>query len=166
MRSYFLRLKTSLAAVFCTRCSFLMGFSGSPFIKLLQLSIWLVINACIIVHVASWLRNIRSLLRLWRWYLAFWQAFVICISIFKLESKTTPRFGTDVTGVIWSSPTWMNGMFTRSSCCLLPTIKNSVLLSFTISMLEIIQLLGSATQFSMAVTEAVWFVEGMGLNDR
>ena len=28
------------------------------------------------------------------------QAFLICISIFKLESKITPRFRTDVTGVI------------------------------------------------------------------
>ena len=61
------------------------------------------------------------------------------ISIFKLESKITPRFHTDITGVIWSSPTWINGMCTRSSCCLLPAVKNSVLLSFTISMLEAIQ---------------------------
>ena len=36
MRSYFFRLKASLAAVFCTRWSFLMIFSGSPSIKLLQ----------------------------------------------------------------------------------------------------------------------------------
>ena len=46
-----------------------------------------------------------------------------------------------------------------------PTINNYVLLSFTISMLEIIQPLNSAIQLSMAVIEAVWFVQGMGLND-
>ena len=97
---------------------------------------------------------------------AFLPAFVICISIFKLESKITPKFRADVTCVIWFSPTWMNGLLTRSSCCLLPTIKNYVLLSFTINMLEIIQPLSSATQFPMPLTEAVGFVEGMRVNDR
>ena len=99
--------------------------------------------------------------------LAFWQAFIIYMSIFEVEiKKITPRFLTDVTGVILSSHTWLNGMVTRSSICLLPTIKKSALLSFAISMLVIIQLLSSATQFLMAVTEAVWFVKGMGLSDR
>ena len=83
---------------------------------------------------------------------------------FQVGVKNHTRFRTDVTGVIWSSPTWMNGIFTHSSCCSLPTIKNSVLLSFTISMLEIIQLLNFATQFSMAATEAVWLmITGLAL---
>ena len=92
-------------------------------------------------------------------------------SSFGLPSVTSEIFDfiavpTDITGVIWSSPTWINGMFTRSSCCLLPIKKNSVLLSFIISMLEIIQLFNSTTKFSLAVTELVWFMEGMGLNDK
>ena len=68
-RSYaiiFPQIETSLAAVFCTRWGFLMRLPGSPFIKLLQ-SGFTCNNACIIAHVASWLRNFWILLMLWRW---------------------------------------------------------------------------------------------------
>ena len=41
---------------------------------------------------------------------------MICISIFKLESKITPRFRTDVTGVIWFSPTWMFTSYNQEFC--------------------------------------------------
>ena len=53
-------MTSSWAAVFCTRCSFWVRFSGSPILKLLQKSIWLVKNVCMIVHVASWVRNLSS----------------------------------------------------------------------------------------------------------
>ena len=39
LRSHFLKLKSSMAAVFCTHSSFLMRFSGSPFIKLLLVNL-------------------------------------------------------------------------------------------------------------------------------
>ena len=50
MWSYFLRLKTNLGAMICTRCSFSMILSDDPFVKLLQGSIWHVIYVSISVH--------------------------------------------------------------------------------------------------------------------
>ena len=41
--------------------------------------------------------------------------------------KITPKFRTNITDVIWSSSTWMNGMFTRWNSCLLPPIRHVVI---------------------------------------
>ena len=92
---------------------------------------------------------------LYRWKEAVLHSLFIWVTLVMFSSNQDPIFFINVTMAILASPRQRLAMFTFVSCCLVPIMMNSVLLSLKQSFCLIIQHPIASTQCSMELTASI-----------
>ena len=100
-----------------------------------------------------------------RWKNAALQHLLMCISILNCVSNQEPRFFTTLDGLMISSPMHNESTLTFASCCLIPIMINSVLLSFSFNLSASIHFLMSVMQSCIALMTADCSITVAGLNE-